>query len=273
MNTLGGNLVTDGYYEAKEGEKPDILFNLTLSNFGFKEAYENFVSVQQFAPMAKYIDGKFNSKLSMTSGLDENMKPVWDSFNSKGSFTIQNAAIKGFKPLEVVGDMLNLQALKNPSLNTVATSFTITNGRLYISPFDFKVLDYKVNVSGSNGMDQTLDYVMGVDIPASNLKQQGNKAISNLIGRDLTLIKANIIQVKANIKGTIDNPSVSTSAGDIVEETTQQVTKQVEQEVQKQIEQKKEEVKQEVQKQADTLKSKLKEEGEKKLKDLFKRRK
>jgi hypothetical protein len=276
MNTLGGNLTADGFYHAPEGASPDIMFNLGINNFGFKEAYENFVTVQQFAPMARYIDGKFNSKLSLTSTLDNSMKPVWDSFSSKGSFTIQNAAIKGFKPLQVVGEKLNLEALKNPSLNTVATSFTITDGRLHISPFDFKVLNYTVNVAGSNGLDQSLDYVMGVDIPAGQLKEQGNKAISGLLGRDLQLIKASSVKVKANIGGTVDNPTVSTSAGDIVEDTKQQVTEQVKEEVTKQIEQKKEEVqqqvKQEAQKQADTLTNKVKQEAEKKLKDIFKKR-
>jgi hypothetical protein len=273
MNTLGGSLVADGFYHAPEGTDPDIMFNLTLNNFGFKEAYENFVSVQRFAPMAQYIEGKFNSKLSLTSTLDGSMKPVWDSFNSTGSLTIQNAAIKGFKPLQVVGDKLNLEALSNPSLNTVSTNFSIKDGRLYVDPFNFKVLNYNVNVAGSNGIDQSLDYVMGVEIPAANLQKQGNKAISGLLGRDVDLIKASTVTVKANIGGTIDNPSVSTSAGDIVEDTKQQVTETVKEEVQQQIEQKKEEVKQEVQKQVDTVKSKLKQEGEKKLKDLLRRKK
>jgi hypothetical protein len=273
MNTLGGNLVADGYYNAPEGTNPDIMFNLTLSNFGFRETYESFVTVRQFAPMARYIDGRFNSKLTLTSTLDEGMQPVWNTFTSNGSFAIQNAAIKDFKPLQAVGDQLNLDALRNPTLNNVSTSFSITNGRLHISPFNFRVMNYNVNVAGSNGLDQSIDYVMGVEIPAANLKQQGNKAISNLLGRDLELITASSVQVKANIRGTIDNPSVSTSAGDIVGETTQQVTKQVEEEVKQQIEQKKEEVTQEAQRQVDTLTNKMKQEGEKKLKDLLRRKK
>lgn len=277
MNTLGGNLIADGYYSAPEGSNPDIMFNLTINNFAFKEAFEKFVTVQQFAPMAKYIDGKFNTKLSLTSGLDGKMMPVWNSFNSTGSFSILNAVIKGFKPLQTVGDKLSLEALKNPTLDKAASTFSIKDGRFHISPLNFKVLDYDVNVSGSNGIDQTLDYVMAVDIPASKLKQQGNKTISGLVGKDLNLITANTVKVKANIGGTVDNPSVSTSAGDVVEETTSQVTEQVKEEVTKQIEEKKEEIQKEVekeiQKQTDTLTNKVKEEAGKKLKDLFRRKK
>ncbi len=277
MNTLGGSIVADGYYNAPEGAAPDIMFNLDINNFGFKEAYQNFVSVQQFAPMAKYIEGRFTSKMRLTSRLDESMMPVFESFNSRGSFNFQNASIKGFKPLQVVGEKLSLDALKNPAINNAGTNFIINNGRLYISPFSFQVLNYQVDISGSNGLDQTLDYVMGVNIPASNLKGQGNKAISNLLGKDVQLITANSVNVKANIGGTIDNPTVSTSAGNVVGETTQQITKQVEEEVKQQFEQKKEEVQQEIQKeiqkQTDTLTNKVKKEAEEKLKNLFRKKK
>ncbi|MGE5811259.1 MAG: AsmA-like C-terminal region-containing protein, partial [Ignavibacteria bacterium] len=272
MNTLGGNIIADGSYRAPEGENPDIAFNLKISNLGFKDAFKSFVSVQRFAPMAQYIDGKFNSNLSLTSSLDADMQPVWNSFNSKGSFSIKNAAIKDFKPLQAVGNALNLDVLKNPSLSNVSTTFKITNGRLYVDPFSFKVLNYDVVVSGSNGIDQTIDYSLGVKIPASNLKQQGNKAISSILKKDVQLITANSVVVKANVKGSIENPSVSTSAGDIIQETEKQVTEEVKKEVNKQIEEKKQEAEKEVQKQVDTAKTKLQKEVTKKLKDLFKKK-
>ncbi len=272
LNTLGGNIIADGSYHAPEGENPDIAFNLNISNLGFKEAFKSFVSVQRFAPMAQYIEGKFNSNLSLTSSLDVDMQPVWNSFNSKGSFSIKNAAIKDFKPLQAVGSALNLDVLKNPALNNVSTTFKITNGRLYVDPFSFKVLNYDVVVSGSNGIDQTIDYSLGVKIPASNLKQQGNRAISSILKKDVQLITANSVEVKANIKGSIENPSVSTSAGDIIQETEKQVTEEVKKEVNKQIEEKKQEAERVVQKQVDTAKTKLQKEVTKKLKDLFKKK-
>jgi hypothetical protein len=134
------------------------------------------------------------------------------------------------------------------------------------------VLTYDVVASGSNGIDQTIDYSLGVKIPASNLKEKGNKAISSILKKDVQLITANTVEVKANIKGTINDPSVSTSAGDIVEDTKKQVTEQVKEEVSKQIEEKKQEVQQQVEKKVDTVKTKLQKEATKKLKDLFKRK-
>ncbi len=140
MNTLGGGINADGFYAMAEGETPDISFNLNIKNIGIKDAYENFVSVKQIAPMAKYIEGKFSSNLSMTTKLNNEMMPVWDTFNGKGSLNIPNAEIKGFKPFEVVGSKLNIKELQNPSLNNVNTTFTITKGRFYISPMSYTVL-------------------------------------------------------------------------------------------------------------------------------------
>ncbi len=255
-----------------EGGTPDILFNLNIKNLGIKDAYENFVTVKQIAPMAKYVEGKFNSSLSMTTKLDSKMMPVWDSFNGKGSLNIPNASVKGFKPFEVVGDKLNIKELQNPALNNVNTTFTITKGRFYVSPFSYTVLGNKVTLSGSNGLDKSIDYVMSVNVPASKLKNQGNKAISSLLGKNVNLITANSVEVNANIKGTVDSPTVTTSAGNIIKDTKKQVTQEVKKEVNKQIEQKKEEVKKEVQTKVDTVKKKVEEKVKDKLKDLFKKK-
>ncbi len=272
MNTLGGTIVADGYYAMAEGETPNILFNLNIKNLEIKDAYENFVTVSQIAPMAKYVEGKFNSSLSMTTKLDNQMMPIWDSFNGKGSLNIPNAAVKGFKPFEVVGDKLNIKELQNPSLNNINTTFTITKGRFYISPFSYTVLGNKVTLSGSNGLDKSIDYVMSVNVPATKLKNEGNKAISSILKKDVKLITANSVEVKANIKGTVDSPTVTTSAGNIVEDTKKQVTEEVKKEVNKQIEQKKEEVKKEVESKVDTVKKKVEEKVKDKLKDLFKKK-
>jgi uncharacterized protein involved in outer membrane biogenesis len=272
MNLLGGSLTADGYYQAPAGINPSVVFNLNIRDFEIKNTYESFVTVQRFAPMAKYMGGKFSSILSMNTTLDESMQPVWDSFNSSGSLNIRNAAISGFKPLEMVGDKLNIESLKDPRLDNVTTSFTIKNGRFYISPFTFNVLNQEVSFAGSNGIDQSIDYLLAVKIPVSNLKQQANTAISNVLKKDINLITANNVEVKANITGSIESPQVSVSAGDIAQDVQQQITDQIKEEVQSQIDEKKEELKKEAEQQIDTLKNKLKKEAEDKLKDLFKRK-
>ncbi|MGE5352529.1 MAG: AsmA-like C-terminal region-containing protein [Acidobacteriota bacterium] len=275
MNLLGGNLVATGYYATPAGANPNMAFNFTINNFDIGKTYESFVSVRQIAPMAQYIHGSFGAKMNITSALDKSMTPVWNSFNGSGILNLQRAEVKGFKPFEAVGSALKLEELKNPVLTNVNPSFQIRNGRFFIQPFTYKVFNYDVTLSGSNGMDKSIDYTMNVQIPAGQLKQQANQAINRLLKKDVNLVSADKIDVKAFLKGNINNPSVTTSAADIVGGTAknvqQQVQETVKQQAQQQIEQKKAEIQKQAQQRADTVKQQLQKKAQEKLKDIFKK--
>lgn len=265
MNMLGGKVIASGYYYTPPAQPPQVSFNLNLDNLSIRNSYDSFVSIKQFAPMAKNIFGNYSAKLNLNSILDKNMKPVWNTFNSKGTLNIKNAEVKDLQPLNAVADKLKITELKNPKLNNINPSFTIANGRFNISPFNFKVAGYDLTVSGSNGIDNTLDYVMGVDIPAAKFKSQVNQKVSDLLGSKVDLVGSNKIRIDVGIKGTFNNPSISTSAGDIVNTAKQQVKEEVKQQVTN-------EVKKQVEQKTDTLKKQLKKEAEDKLKDIFKKK-
>ncbi len=225
MNLLQGSLSGNGYYAKSEyQENPDIQFKLNIKDFNIKQTYDSFISVKQFAPIAKYIEGSFSSTLKLNTALDNTLTPVWESFFSNGFLNLKTAEIKGFKPFTTVGSLLSLNELSNPKVQNVKPKFEIKNGRFYVSPVKYKIGNYNIVFSGSNGLDRSLDYVMEIDIPASQLKNQANSAISGLLGKDLNLVKSNTIKVKALIGGTIDSPEVKTSAADVASGIVEQVT-------------------------------------------------
>ena len=278
MSLLEGSLTGNGYYAKTEyQEKPDIQFNLGIKDFNVKKTYDKFVSVKQFAPIAKYIDGSFSSNMKMRTTLDNTLTPVWETFFSNGSLNLKSAEIKNFKPFTKLGSILSLQELSNPKVQNVNPSFEIKNGRFYVNPVKFKIANYNVEFSGSNGIDQSLDYKMNIEIPASNLKNQANKSISSLVGKDLNLITASSVNVKALIGGTVDSPNISTSASDIAKDVASDVVDQVKTQVIDQAKAKADSIKaatekklkEEAKKKEEELKKKLEEEAKKKLKNIF----
>ena len=269
-NLLGGSFSATGYYDTK-GEKPDISFNMNINKFNVQNTYKSFITVKQFVPMAQYVQGTFSSKLNLTSALTDDMLPDWDSFNSKGSLDISHAEVKGFKPFQLVGDKLNISALSNPTLNNVVTSFKIENGRFYLSPLKYKVSNYDVTLSGSNGIDKSLDYNMGVNIPAGQLKSNVNRAVSSLLKKNVSVMSSNNVKVDVLIKGMVDSPSLAFSGGETTKEATKQVEQTVKEEVKQKVEEKKQEVQKQVEQKVDTVKKQLEKKAEQKIKDLFKK--
>lgn len=275
MNLLNGSLSGSGYYEKSVlSENPNIQFNLNVNDFDIKDTFDKFVTVKQFVPMAKYINGSFSTSLKLNTKLDNTLMPIWDSFFSNGLLNLKTAEIKNFKPFTTVGSMLKMDALSNPKLQNVKPKYEIKNGRFYLSPMEYKIGNYNVVLSGSNGIDQTLDYVMEIDVPASELKNKANSAVTSLVGKDLNLITSNTIKVNAAIGGTIDNPKVKTSAADVAGGVVEQVTNKIVEEAKSQVDslkiQAENKVKEEIKKKEEEAKKKLEEEAKKKLKKLFK---
>ncbi len=267
---LGGNFVINGDYNSNVPKNPSISFNIKLNNFNVKQTYQSFVTVKQFVPMSKYVDGNFSSSLNLSTSLDNEMMPVWDSFNSSGNLDIKKAGINGFKPFEEIGSKLNISELKNPNIFNKIVSFKITNGRFYVSPFSLKIGNYTMTIAGSNGLDKSLNYNVGVDIPAGKLKSEVNNAVSSLLKRNTKVINSENVKIDAGIGGTIDNPKLTFSGGTTASGVAKEFESQVKQEVNKKVQEQKQQLQKKVQTKVDTLENKLKKQAEDKLKNLFK---
>jgi hypothetical protein len=270
-NLLGGNFIINGDYNSNKPKNPSISFNIKLNNFNVKQTYQNFVTVKQFVPMAQYVDGSFSSLLNLSSSLDDEMIPVWNSLNSSGTLDIKKAEIKGFKPFEEIGSKLNISELKNPNIINKNISIKITNGRFYVSPFNFKIGNYTMTIAGSNGLDKSLSYNIGIDIPAGKLKSEVNSAVSSLLKKDTKVMNSENVKINTAVGGTIDNPKLTFNGGSTASQVEKNFESQVKQEVNKKVEEQKQQLQKKVENKADTLENKLKKQAENKLKDLFKK--
>ena len=62
----------------------------------------------------------------------------------------------------------------------INVSFKINNGRIFVSPFNTKVGNIKMNISGDQGIDQTINYIVKTEIPRTDLGNSVNSLIDNL---------------------------------------------------------------------------------------------
>ena len=85
--------------------------------------------------------------------------------------------------------------------------FTIKDGRVTTKPFDIKMGDYLMNLSGSTGLDQTIDYKGKITLPASA------GAVAKLGTVDMT------------IGGTFTSPKVGIDMESLAKQAAQQAAK------------------------------------------------
>jgi hypothetical protein len=219
MNTLGGQLALSGFYETTNLAKPTFDVGLKMIKLNIPAAFEALTTVQMLAPVAKYASGLFTTDLHLSGGLGKNMMPLFSALSGRGTLNTSNVALRNFPGMNKIVDVTKLQILKNPTMEAIKTAFQIQEGRLVLQPFDVKLAGMTMNVAGSNGIDQSLKYTLGLRVPRSLLGTGANQAIAGLVskagGAGIDLSAAPEIPLKIQLGGTVTNPVVEAGVGSL----------------------------------------------------------
>jgi len=275
MNMLDGTVKMNGSYATIDPKKPKVDVDFGIEKMDIQKAFTAFNTVKLLAPVAKFAKGVFSTNLKFNSDLDQNMMPVYSSINAEGLTNIIQAVLDGFEPLNKLASALSSDKFKKLELNNVLTKFKIKDGRLNVAPFDIKKEGILMNVQGSNGLDQSMDYQLGLNVPRAMLGAKANETANAFIAKLNSKAGTNVamsetIKVNAVLGGTILKPTINLKygAGDATagaKETVNQV-----------VAEKKEEIKAVAQAKLDTIKSQATEKAKNAIADkingLFKKK-
>jgi len=233
MNTLGGSLMINGFYETTNPKKPTTGLNLKVDNFDIQNTFKAFNTVQKLAPVGQYAKGAFSATLeNFKTSLNEKMEPDLNSVAANGVFKTSKVNIGGFPPFVKLGESLKIEQLKNLEVNNVNLKYFIKDGRLNIEPFETKINAITTNISGSTGLDQTIDYTWKLEIPRSMFGSTANSALTGLLSKANSAAGTNValgekIKVTALFGGTVMKPTVKTSLKEDTKNAVATVTTQV----------------------------------------------
>jgi len=219
LNTLGSRMSMNGYYETTKPKHPNVSMDFGINKLDIQQAFKTFNTVKKLAPIAEKTHGDFSTVLHLNTELDQHLNPVVQSLTAEGVLDIPHADIKDVTVFNKAAELLKYDRLKNPALNNVNIQFKVLDGRIYTKPFDINLAGQKMTLSGSTGLDQTIDYIGSVAIPRSSLGK-GNDAVNSLLNSANNKAGTNIklsemLNVGLVIKGTFSKPDISTNLNDI----------------------------------------------------------
>lgn len=214
--TLGGALGLTGSYETTDPAHPTFDFGLQLDAVQIPAAFAALATVRQLAPMAKYMQGNVTADLRLTGPLGADLLPEFTKLTGQGTLRSSQVAIREFPPLRKAAQATKLALLNDPTLRAINSQFEIRDGRVRLRPFTVGIGTTTMTVSGSSGIDQSLDYDLGLRLPRA-LMGGANDAIDGLIrqaaGRGVNLAAAPEIGLGITLRGTILQPEVGTTVG------------------------------------------------------------
>lgn len=276
MNLLDGAVTMDGFYETTDSLKPTYAMDFGLDKLDLNKTAVMFNTVDKLMPIAKKTVGKFSCQLAIKGDMDSKMEPILATVNGKGKLSTDNIEIENVKALGKVADALKNEKLRKLKLEDVNTSFTIINGKVYVDPFDINVDKSKVTISGTNSLDQTIDYTLAFQIPREELGGEANKAIDGLLAQanknGLGVSMGDMINVDVKLVGPMDDPKITTdfkkAAGNAVKEAKQQIKDEINKEIDKQKEELEKKAREEAERLKKEAEAKAKEEADKLKKEL-----
>jgi hypothetical protein len=266
MNTLGGNMLLNGTYNTSSEQGPFVSMGINVKDFNIKQTAKTFNTVKKLAPIAENTTGTISSVLNFSGQADKAFNFIYPTLNGEGKFNSSVIEIEGFEMVKKIAETLKIDKLKKWKLDKLAGSFVITKGQISIAPFETKIGNYKATIAGTNGLDQSINYAINMDVPRSEFGGAANGVLNGLVSQaNKNGFKGELgdnIPVAINVTGTFSNPKIKTDLKQQANNAMDDLKKQAEQKAKEELERKKKELLD----QANVEIDKLKKEAEAKLK-------
>ncbi len=240
LGIFGGKATASGSYStAANIFRPDLTLAMALSGASFSKTFEELEMVQKLVPIFQETGGDYSLSLDLKTALDATMSPDLKTLTATGEIKSANIEVQKIKALDALATALKDDKLRKIQAKDVRIRFAIKDGRVTTQPFDLKMGNIAMTLSGSTGLDQTIDYTAQVSLPKSATGGVLNK-------------------LDVGIGGTFASPKISVDVAKAAEEA---VKSAVDSQIQKLTGS--ESLSAEVEKQAEKLRSEAKSAGDK----------
>ena len=237
LGVFGGKATASGSYStAADPAKPVLKLNADIAGASFQKTFEELEMVQKLVPIFAKTGGDYSLALDMRTSLDSQMSPDLQTLTATGEIKSANIHVQNIEAFDALAKALNNDDLRKIEAKDVTIRFAIRDGRITTQPFDLKLGSVGINLSGSTGLDQTIDYTAKVAIP-------GGKTLQS---------------IGVGIGGTFSSPKITLGVKEAAEEAVKNI---VDEQIQKLTGS--ESLSEEIQKQAENLRAEAKRTGEK----------
>ena len=223
MNMFDGKAGATASYATTNIKNPRLKLDANFTQATFKRTAAELEIVEKLVPLFEQISGNYTMSLKCDMSLDETMSPELKSVNGSGKITSGNFSLSdvpAFNMLsKLVGNGVDLNKIDATELTVI--SFVIENGNVITKPFDIKLGNTKLTLSGLTGLDQSVDYDVAVALPQLTLHgkiggtfskpkvsldtAKSVEAVLEKAGVDKEAVEQKVEQVKEQVTQTVDD--------------------------------------------------------------------
>lgn len=223
MDVFGGNIGLNGTVSTK-GNKPKFNMDLGLNAVNIAESFTQLDMLKSIAPIANTINGKLNSTIKLSGDLTNDLTPDLKTISGDLFGQLLNTSVnqQNSQLLSSLSNNVKFLDVSKLNLNDVKASLSFKEGKVALKPMQLKYQDIGIEVGGTHGFDQKMNYDVKFDVPAKYLGTEVTNLLSKLTPADQQKIES--VPVTANLTGSFSQPSVKT---DMKQATTNLATQLV----------------------------------------------
>lgn len=195
-NALGGSIGVKGSYEALNPDRPNASMGLDLKGVSFAQTFTSFEFIKKLAPIFEKVNGNYSMKMNFNTALDKHLNPDLMQLNGAGLLQSSGVFVSNLKVLDALATTLKNEKLRTLAPKDLNIPFKMSDGKVTTSPFTVHVDGIALEMGGITGLDKSIDYALGVTLPA-------NKTV------------AGVSKLKGSIKGTFTKPIIKLDMAEV----------------------------------------------------------
>ncbi len=220
---FNGQIALNGEVNTQK-KQPTFAMKLGVKSFDISQSFTSMDLLKSLSPIAGAMNGKLNSDINLSGSLNKDFTPNLTSVSGKALAQLLTTKInpENSKALSLLDNKLSFIDLTKLDLSDIKTHLSFKQGKVAVAPFKLKYKDIGINIGGSHGFDQSMNYNVTLDVPAKYLGSEVSGLLSKLSAKDQNIT----VPVTATITGNMTSPSVTTDLSSSVSKLSQKLIQQ-----------------------------------------------
>jgi hypothetical protein len=186
--------------------------------------------VDSLMPIAKKAVGTVTTTLKFKTLMGDDLEPILSSLNGGGLLKSKDLEVSGAKVQNGLAALLRNDKYKKAQVQDLNVSFVLKNGNIIVTPFTTNIYGKNLTIGGTQGLDQTMNYVVTMPVTRGELGD-----VAGLLGASLSS-SGDDLMVDIVIKGTVSDPKLSVNLDKVKNQVKEDVKKEAEKAVEKLLE-------------------------------------
>jgi hypothetical protein len=221
-NGLDGEISLSGTYSTLDNkENPDFALNYEVKGLDVQKTFFAFNTIRKIMPVAKFISGNISAHMNLSGSLNNDMTTDLRSLYGEGNLELLTGRMKDFGPMDKLSQSLDIVELKDVPMKNVKADFSFRAGKVAVSPFMVQSGNMEMEIGGSHGFDQSVEYGISLKVPRSQLGNKGNNFVKHVVeqaaDKGIPVKLKDAVTMNVQICGAINNPDVKEDMDEVVD--------------------------------------------------------